>query len=33
MHSDVALTGRGLLTPIQGAFLSAFATLPDRSHF
>ena len=33
MNSEQALSGRGLLTPIQRAFLSAFAGLPDQSAF
>lgn len=33
MNSQGGLAGRGLLTPIQRAFLSAFAGLPDQSAF
>jgi hypothetical protein len=33
MGSEHVVAGRGLLTPIQRAFLSAFASLPDQSAF
>lgn len=33
MNSQRVLPGRGLLTPTQRAFLSAFASLPDQSAF
>lgn len=33
MNSQAALSGQGLLTPVQRSFLSAFAGLPDQSNF
>lgn len=33
MNSPAALSGHGLLTPVQRTFLSAFSELPDQSNF